>query len=214
MKRVLSALAGIEFIKLVFRFGFVQKLCRFFLGGVEFTTDVPLYGFTLTCDVFNVRVYTEIKKDGAYEAAMSALIASRLRPGMTAIDVGANIGYYSLLASEKVGASGKVFSVEPDPACVALLKRNISKNLFENIEVISLCLGEKEGDTTLYRALSTGCNSLFKENVFVGSKPLKSHATTIDALADGCRSRKCRRPRRRGGRSCARRCRPRDPSCR
>ncbi len=72
---------------------------------------------------------------GEGEAATQSTVAAYLRPGMVFYDLGANIGFFSLLAARMVGASGKVFSFEPDAEVAARLRENAARNRFENIEV-------------------------------------------------------------------------------
>lgn len=56
-----------------------------------------------------------------------------LRPGMTVIDIGANIGYYSLIAARSVGKKGRVYAFEPEPGNFDVLNLNISTNRFSKI---------------------------------------------------------------------------------
>jgi FkbM family methyltransferase len=62
---------------------------------------------------------------GTWEPSESAFLRARLRPGMTLLDVGANVGYFSLLGARAVGPSGTVVAVEPEPANYALLCANL-----------------------------------------------------------------------------------------
>jgi FkbM family methyltransferase len=74
-----------------------------------------------------------------------------LEPGQVFVDVGANIGYFSLLAAHCVGARGAVYAFEPDPANHALLLRSAAENGFTSIihaELAGLAEGDSEG--TLY----------------------------------------------------------------
>lgn len=63
---------------------------------------------------------------GAYERELVSLFKRALGPGMVALDVGANIGYFSVLAAGLVGETGLVHSFEPAPACFSQLKRNLA----------------------------------------------------------------------------------------
>jgi FkbM family methyltransferase len=60
-----------------------------------------------------------------------------LKPGCVVIDVGANIGYYSLLAAAAVGPSGKVHSIECAPDNLKVLKTNVEKNRLSNVQIHS-----------------------------------------------------------------------------
>ena len=65
-----------------------------------------------------------------------ALLARYLQPGMTAIDIGANRGLYSLMFSARVGASGSVLAVEPDPRMLARLETLRALNRLEAVLTI------------------------------------------------------------------------------
>jgi FkbM family methyltransferase len=79
------------------------------------------------------------------QAAASRII----KPGMVVYDVGANIGYISLMAARLVGESGRVFSFEALPANIARLEQNVTLNaLQEQIEVIHSAVVDKAGKVT------------------------------------------------------------------
>jgi FkbM family methyltransferase len=71
-----------------------------------------------------------------YEPDLSHVFLRLLRDGDTVIDVGANAGYFSMLAAALVGATGNVISFEPDPANCKRLLHNISLNGFNNISLV------------------------------------------------------------------------------
>jgi FkbM family methyltransferase len=71
----------------------------------------------------------------SYEAHVTGVMRSLLRPGMVVVDIGANIGYYSLLAASRVGESGKVIAFEPGAENAALLMRSAQGNGFDNLVV-------------------------------------------------------------------------------
>jgi FkbM family methyltransferase len=80
------------------------------------------------------------------ETAVQNALADRLRPAMVFYDLGANIGLYSLLAARIVGASGHVFSFEPDADVAGRLRRNITRNGFQNVTVVECGIWSASGD--------------------------------------------------------------------
>ncbi len=72
-----------------------------------------------------------------------------LREGDTLIDIGANIGLFSLIGSKIVGNSGRVISFEPSPITYARITENIKLNNFENIDARNIGLSDKQGKLTL-----------------------------------------------------------------
>lgn len=83
---------------------------------------------------------------GCVESAMQAALAQHLRPGSVFYDLGANIGFFTLLAARCIGPAGKVFSFEPDPAVAARLRRNIARNGFPNVTVVESGVWSSSGN--------------------------------------------------------------------
>jgi FkbM family methyltransferase len=76
---------------------------------------------------------------------MFAFFSDYLRPGMTVVDVGSNIGTHSIYAAGLVGPSGRVHAVEPEPTTISLLNYNISANGLSNITVHECCAANETG---------------------------------------------------------------------
>jgi len=70
---------------------------------------------------------------GHYEKYETNLFKRVVSEGMTVVDLGANIGYYTLLAAKLVGRKGKVFAFEPGPDNFSLLLKNIEANGYDNV---------------------------------------------------------------------------------
>ncbi|VTU00933.1 Methyltransferase, FkbM family OS=Oscillatoria acuminata PCC 6304 GN=Oscil6304_3683 PE=4 SV=1: Methyltransf_21 [Gemmataceae bacterium] len=87
---------------------------------------------------------------GAYERTETRLIRRYLQPGMNVVDVGANVGYYSLLAARRVGATGRVLAVEPSAVAADRLAATIKDNAIPNIHVERVGLGQSRGEAILF----------------------------------------------------------------
>lgn len=83
---------------------------------------------------------------GWYERQKQQELARSLRPGMVALDIGANVGFYTLLSSVLVGPQGRVYAFEPVPRNLEYLRRHVNLNRLENVEILSLALGETSGE--------------------------------------------------------------------
>jgi FkbM family methyltransferase len=81
----------------------------------------------------------------AYEPEYVNALRNLIEPGQTVFDVGANIGFYSVLFSEWVGPRGKVIAYEPDPENLSLLRRNLHLNQCKNVLVRPVALGNESG---------------------------------------------------------------------
>ncbi|MEM6996443.1 MAG: FkbM family methyltransferase, partial [Myxococcota bacterium] len=90
-------------------------------------------GLTLELNPEDRTLSETLWRTGTWEALQTKALLERLEPGDTFVDVGANLGYYTVLAAKKVGPSGRVFAFEPDPESFALLKRNVDRNGLTNI---------------------------------------------------------------------------------
>jgi FkbM family methyltransferase len=90
------------------------------------------------------------------------MLSRHVMPGMTVLDIGANIGLYSLLLAELVGNGGKVFAFEPDPVLFETALTNIKQNgRADTIRLQKVALGSQGGHATLYRStFNSGDNRL------------------------------------------------------
>jgi FkbM family methyltransferase len=87
--------------------------------------------------------------NGIWERPNTVAMRMLARPGDVAFDVGANSGYYSLLLSTLVGASGRVYGFEPIPATRELLLRNLARNEATNVEVVPIALSSEPGSVQM-----------------------------------------------------------------
>jgi FkbM family methyltransferase len=78
------------------------------------------------------------------------LLAKRLREGFRFIDIGANIGAYSLFVAAKAGPSARILAVEPQPEVFARLAFNIAQNPFGTVKAMACALADKPGELTLF----------------------------------------------------------------
>ncbi|MBU2564047.1 FkbM family methyltransferase [Patescibacteria group bacterium] len=87
---------------------------------------------------------------GVYEPFETKIIKSVIKKDNTVIDIGANIGYYTLLFAKLVGRNGKIIAFEPDPDNFFLLKKNVEINGYKNATLIQKAVSNKIGTTKLY----------------------------------------------------------------
>ncbi len=85
-----------------------------------------------------------------YEKDEFNLVKKQIKLGDVVIDVGANIGYFTVLFAELVGYYGRVYAFEPDPENFKILKKNIEVNKYENVVLINKAVLEKDGKLKLY----------------------------------------------------------------
>jgi FkbM family methyltransferase len=87
---------------------------------------------------------------GVWEPNITAAFERSLRPADVCLDIGAHIGYYSLLAARAVGLQGHVYAFEPSPDCCRRLRANVDLNRLENVTVFQRAVGEEKGRSVLY----------------------------------------------------------------
>ncbi len=91
-----------------------------------------------------------IIQHGYWEKWVTDIFLSVLKPGMIVVDIGANCGYYSLLAAKAVGPSGQVHCVEPNPLLHNNLTRSFLINGYNQVKLHKVAFSDKEGEVTLY----------------------------------------------------------------
>lgn len=145
----------------------------------EYTTKTQ-FGMYITGNTQDV-IQRYIYYFGIWEPHISAFISSRLKPGDIFIDIGANIGYYSLLTSRLVGTNGKVIAIEASPKVFELLKKQIIANKVENIRILCCAVSNKRARLTVHHAEDTNIgatsivrnfNNSFLPNFEVDAAPL------------------------------------------
>jgi len=145
------------------------------------------------CDLKD-RMAREVCFMGHYEPLETVLVRKWLRPGGCFVDVGANWGYYSLLASDLVGTSGQVIACEPHPVLFDLLQRNLALNRFTWARAMPSAVAAERGEMFLegFEGLDQDNRgvSFLTNQVTVGSTAHRVQTDTLDAilLTAGCRS--------------------------
>jgi FkbM family methyltransferase len=114
-------------------------------------------GFTNTSEGFDLWVHPNdqilsrsIVYDKIWEPETTKLIKKIIHEGDVGIDLGANIGYFTILMANLVGTSGKIFSFEPAPQNFEILQKNIKQNHLENVISEQSAIGDIDGKIKLY----------------------------------------------------------------
>jgi FkbM family methyltransferase len=105
--------------------------------------------FSIYVQEADTQVSEHVKRD-AYEPNVTAVFLDRLRPGMHVVDIGANIGWYTMLAASLVGSSGSVTAIEPNPDSAKLLEASRRVNSFDNVTVLQVAAGREPGLLVLH----------------------------------------------------------------
>jgi FkbM family methyltransferase len=125
---------------------------------------------------------------GSFEPNEFAFLDEFLRPGMVFIDAGANDGFYTLFAARKVGPAGKVIAVEPSSRERVNLRRNIQRNNFDNVRIVTEALGAASGqaDLRLAHDKHSGHNTLgrFAHDDVTAARPERVQVETLDVVVE------------------------------
>lgn len=129
--------------------------------GKQIRTTRTRYGFAMRLDLGQF-VDRTIYCTGGWEPLETQVILAALRPGDTFVDVGANIGFFSLLAHQRVAPNGRVHAVEATPSTADLLDANIARNAASSIYVHRCAAGDREAAVTMvvHDAGNIGSNHL------------------------------------------------------
>lgn len=118
------------------------------------------------------------KLNEAYELEIFKKI---LKPGMNVVDIGANFGLYSIMASRLVTEEGHVFSFEPEPSTYKVLENKLSRLDLKNVSLYNQALSNKEGTEKLYfDEGNVGGHSFSEKNIYKGNNYHEVSTNTLD----------------------------------
>jgi FkbM family methyltransferase len=156
------------------RWGEAARRVRFRLTGA-----VQIDGRTLYLDPGDQILTQAVLARADWEPAETAAVRAILRPGDTFIDAGANVGWYTLLASRLVGPTGRVIAFEPEPRAFGLLARCVTANGLTNVVTERKALSDRPGKLTLYvNPINRGNHSLV--NSFGGGTHIDVPTVALD----------------------------------
>ncbi len=120
-----------------------------------------------------------------WEPYETQLFIDSVKSGMTVVDIGANIGYYTLLAARAVGPRGVVVAIEPDPVNFTLLSRNVARNGFGNRVILKQCaVTHRNGTVILFKDRNNfGAHSFAEDNLLSAGSVEVPCSTLAHALA-------------------------------
>jgi len=115
----------------------------------EGTVMVTVEGHKMFVDTRDYGVAFRLLSVQTFEPKLTEVFKRILRPGDVVVDIGANIGYFTLLASGLVGELGRVYAFEPAPDNFALLNKNLTANASKNVYAIQKALSSHKGSGKL-----------------------------------------------------------------
>jgi FkbM family methyltransferase len=123
-------------------------------------TTVSILGNQLALHPQDKGVSIELAVFRVHEPRTTRLLAQWLKPGMTVIDIGCNIGYYALLEAQRVGPAGKVIAIEPEPENARLFLKNLQSNGYRNVVFHQVAISDHNGTFPLLVSEKSNRHSL------------------------------------------------------
>jgi FkbM family methyltransferase len=120
-----------------------------------------------------------------YEAYTTYLFRAAIKPGATVVDIGANIGYFSIIGAQKTGSHGKVCAFEPAPDNFRLLRKNVQLSGAVNVTCIQKAVAGESKSTTLFESNHPGQHSLLLQPYTKTGHTRTVECVTLDEYLDG-----------------------------
>ncbi len=119
--------------------------------------------FIMYVDTRDISVTPHLLLEDEWEPSLTKTLTGLIKPKMTVVDVGANFGYFTLLAASLVGPEGRVFSFEPNPSTFEILRRNIAVNWYGDwVQCFQCALLDVPREVQLFAGTSRmGSSSVF-----------------------------------------------------
>jgi FkbM family methyltransferase len=148
-------------LDLIPRFYYLRVINRFILS-----MFIPKYTMIQGHKIYLDPVDSlRLTSSNIYEPFSVEIISKLLKKGDIALDIGANIGYFTLILANQVGNNGKVYAFEPSPQNCSLLKKNVTANGYKNVIIELKAVSDKSSTIQLYLSLrSSGQHSLFNHS--------------------------------------------------
>ncbi len=104
---------------------------------------LPIQQHKMYVDIFDMSIPPSLIVLGVWEPGTTTLIKKLIQTNMTVVDIGANIGYYTLIAAYLVGPHGKVYAFEPEPNNFNLLNKNVQVNKYNNVVTVCKAVADR-----------------------------------------------------------------------
>ncbi len=189
--------SGLKYIR---REGFISFLRRFLIYVVlEWYASIytlrlkkkpgvivkDIQGSRMYLDVRDKGVSRELALMGIREELFTRVLEGALREGDCVLDIGANIGYYSLMEARIVGPRGKVYAIEPVPHNMKLLEDSVRLNNYDNIETFRLAIGQTDSVAKMYLSDHPNWSSFYPPRKIMGKIDIP--ISSVDSFLKGKR---------------------------
>lgn len=139
--------------------------------------------FSMYLDPFLPGISRRLLRYGKREEDFFSVLEREIEPGMTVLDLGANIGHNSMMMASAVGTAGRVYAIEPDPRNLRLLRANIALNQFDSIVSVHECaVSDRDGNAILHLGRLSNLNSLSRSHNTRPGKQIEIPLVCLDTF--------------------------------
>lgn len=159
------------------------------LAGRRFL-EKRIYNYRMCLDLQDRGISRTLILFGERELEHKAMLERVVKPGMTVLDIGANIGYYALMELKLIGENGTLIAVEPSPSNVELLKRNLALNGYHSIEVHNVAISDRSATRAFFMSAMSNLNTFHDTgtgSLHLSGKTIDVTTMTVPEVAKGRR---------------------------
>ena len=129
-------------------------------------------------------IHSDLLREGKREPFATEILEKNTLRGEIVLEIGANIGYYTILQSNKIGSIGKIYAIEPEKDNFNYLKKNVKLNNLKNVALFKQAIGDKNGKLEIYTYKEGNLNSpLMWKKDYDGKEIVKEQ--TIEKFLEG-----------------------------
>ena len=142
------------------------------------------FGASMHCDTRDF-IQATIAHFGTWEPNVSAVMEALVQPGDVVVDVGANVGYFTLLMSTLVGPKGRVVAIEAHPRIAAINRAHLEMNRITNVHLVTAAVTDEIGDVILYEGPASNIGSTSMMRFRAGSRSLRVAGVPLFDILSG-----------------------------
>lgn len=165
------------------------------LGGIQRLlgkrfVERRIYDYKMLLDLDDRGISRTLLLFGERELEHKIMLERVLRPGMTVLDIGANIGYYALMELRMIQPGGTLIAIEPSPSNVALLKRNLALNGHNDVEVHEMAVSNQVAKRKFFISEMSNLNTFHDTGtgaLHLNGAAIDVETTTVPAVMRGRR---------------------------
>ena len=162
VRSLLRSTGLLRLLKPQFRSSIAKMVYRF---STKPGNPVPIHGSQMILAPLGSFAPIDLVRD-RFEIGTTKVFEETLKSGNCVLDIGANVGYFTLLAASLVGPEGRVYAFEPEPGNYEVLLKNLALNGYENVEAIPKAVSSEIGEAQLILSgLDSGFHSLAHLNL-------------------------------------------------